>query len=213
MSDDSELLLEHVERRSDEAFRTLVERHSSMVHGVAMRIVRDKLLAEEITQAVFIILARKGAGLRRGTVLAGWLHRTARFVALEALRGEHRRRQKLNHFAQMNDSPQTFSVWDQIAPLLEEAMSHLGARDRDVVVLRYLEEKSFAEVASAIGASEGAVKMRAGRALEKLLWRCPSDTQPDGNLCACPWAECAMKRKFGATGGRISAPFPARLFR
>ncbi|HEY2951196.1 MAG TPA: sigma-70 family RNA polymerase sigma factor [Verrucomicrobiae bacterium] len=168
MSADSELLREHVERGSDEAFRTLVERHSGMVHGAAMRIVQDEHLAEEVTQAVFLILARKGARLRRGTVLAGWLHRTARFVALEALRGEQRRRQKLEHFAQMNDSPLSASVWEQIAPLLEEAMSRLGARDRDVVVLRYLEEKSFAQVASVIGISEGAVKMRAGRALEKL---------------------------------------------
>src|SRR2546427_9906851 len=88
MSDDFELLREHVERGSDEAFRTLVERHSGMVHGAAMRIVRDEHLAEEVTQAVFIILARKGARLRRGTILAGWLHRAARLVALGALRGE-----------------------------------------------------------------------------------------------------------------------------
>ena len=63
------------------AFRTLVERHSGMVHGTALRIVGDEHLAEEVTQAVFILLMRKAAGLRSGTVLAGWLYRTARFDA------------------------------------------------------------------------------------------------------------------------------------
>src|SRR5205809_1516849 len=142
MKDDFELLREHVEQGSDEAFRVLIERHAGMVHGAALRIVREELLAQEVTQAVFIILARKAVRLRRGTVLAGWLYRTARFVALEARRAEHRRQQHHKHFAQMNDSPESGSVWDQIAPLLEEAINRLGEADRDVVVLRFLQERS-----------------------------------------------------------------------
>ena len=168
MPDDFELLRQYVERGSSEAFGALVERHSGMLHGAALRVVRDESLAEEITQAVFIILARKAASLRRGTILPGWLYRTARFVALEALRAERRRQQHLRHFAQLNDSSQTASLWNQIAPLLEEAMNRLGATDRDAVVLRFLEQRSFAEVASALGTSEAAAKMRVGRALEKL---------------------------------------------
>ena len=168
MPDDFELLRQYVERGSSEAFGVLVERHSGMLHGAALRVVRDESRAEEITQAVFIILARKAASLRRGTILAGWLYRTARFVALDALRAERRRQQHLSNFAQLNDSSSTASVWDQIAPLLEEAMNRLGATDRDAVVLRFLEQKSFAEVASALGTSEAAAKMRIGRALEKL---------------------------------------------
>jgi RNA polymerase sigma factor (sigma-70 family) len=168
MPDDFELLREHIVRGSDEAFRTLVERHSGMVHGAALRVVRNEHLADEITQAVFVILARKANGLRHGTILAGWLYRTARFVALEALRTEQRRQQHHQDFARMKDFTQTTSLWDQIAPLLEDAMHRLGAADRDAVVLRFLEEKSFAEVAGALGTSEAAAKMRVGRALEKL---------------------------------------------
>ena len=78
MPDDFELLRQYVERGSSEAFGVLVERHSGMLHGAALRIVRDESRAEEITQAVFVILARKAASLRRGTILAGWLYRTAR---------------------------------------------------------------------------------------------------------------------------------------
>jgi hypothetical protein len=68
----------------------------------------------------------------------------------------------------MNHSLESASVWDQVAPLLEEAMNRLGARERDAVVLRFLEERSFAEVASALGTTEAAAKMRVGRALERL---------------------------------------------
>jgi DNA-binding CsgD family transcriptional regulator len=68
----------------------------------------------------------------------------------------------------MNDDSESTSVWDQVAPLLDEAMTGLGATDRDAVVLRFLEGRTFAEVASALGTSEAAAKMRVGRALEKL---------------------------------------------
>ena len=168
MSDDFDLLRQFAERGSDESFRDLVERHSGMVHGAASRMVRDAQLSEEITQAVFIILARKAHRLRRGTILAGWLYRTTRFVALEARRAEQRRYAYHQQFAQMKNSSETASVWERIAPLLEEAMERLRAPERDAVVLRFLEERSFAEVASLLGTSEAAAKMRVGRALEKL---------------------------------------------
>src|SRR3954453_11297618 len=91
MKDDRELLREYAEGGSDEAFRLIVERHAGMVHGAALRIVREPSFAEEIAQAVFILLARKSASLPRSVVLAGWLHQTTRFVALAALRSERRR--------------------------------------------------------------------------------------------------------------------------
>jgi len=75
----------------------------------------------------------------------------------------------------MKEAPEADSVWNQIAPIFEEAMSRLGTTDRDAVVLRFLEQRSFAEVASALAITEAAAKMRVGRALEKLrsaLTRC-----------------------------------------
>ena len=166
MSEDAALLREYAEGGSEEAFRALVERHSGMVHGAALRIAGREDLAEEITQAVFIILARKAARLRRSTVLPGWLYQTARFVALEALRGERRRLDRTERMTtQANDGA---SVWEQIVPQLDEALGRLGQTDRDAVVLRFLEQRSFAEVAAALRTTEGAAKMRVTRALEKL---------------------------------------------
>ncbi len=187
MRNDAELLREYVERSSEEAFRSLVERHSGMVHGVAMRIARNEPYAEEITQAVFIILARKAAALRLRTVIAGWLYRTARFVALEAMRRERRRLEHEERLMQIEDKDEGSSVWEQVAPRLDEALESLGKTDREAVVLRFLEQRSFAEVALALSTTEAAAKMRVGRALDKLrsvLAQCGVAVPPAALLAA-----------------------------
>ncbi|HEY6228851.1 MAG TPA: RNA polymerase sigma factor [Verrucomicrobiae bacterium] len=165
MADDFELALEFARNGSEEAFRELVERHSGMVHGVAMRVAGEGA-ADEVTQAVFVILARKVGTLREGTVVGAWLHRTARFVALEAVRAEQRRRQKNEAFSMMQNG--TDPLWSEVAPILDSAISKLAEAERSAVVLRFLEGLSFADVARQLGISEGAAKMRVGRALEKL---------------------------------------------
>lgn len=168
MLSDFDLLQDFAERGSEEAFRTLVERHVAMVHGVALRAVQDAHRADDVTQAVFILLARKASRLRRGRILAGWLYRTTRFVAMEAVRAERRRQQHLEDFARMNATSSTSPLWEQLAPLLDEVMARLGDIDRNAIVLRFLEERSFADVGNALGTSEAAAKMRVGRALDKL---------------------------------------------
>jgi RNA polymerase sigma factor (sigma-70 family) len=165
MADDLELLREFAASGAEEPFRALVERHSGMVHGVAMRVAGDAL-ADEVTQAVFIILARKAGTLRDGAVVGAWLYRTARFVALEAVRAEKRRRARNEAFGMSGDESE--KAWRELAPVLDEAVGRLGEAERSAVVLRFFEGQSFSEVATQLGISEAAAKMRVGRALEKL---------------------------------------------
>ncbi len=73
MNDDMKLVREYAARQSEQAFETLVSRNVGLVHSAALRQLRDPHLAEEITQTVFIILARKSGSLNPKTILPGWL--------------------------------------------------------------------------------------------------------------------------------------------
>lgn len=167
---DHELLTQYAQHRSESAFAALVQRHIHLVHSVAWRCTGNPHAAEEITQAVFVILARKAVGLRREVVLSGWLYHTARLTAANYTRAElHRaQREQEAHMQATLEEPATAMAWDQIAPLLEEAMGHLGRQDRDAVVLRYFENKTAPEIAVALNLNEEAAQKRVRRAVEKL---------------------------------------------
>jgi len=169
MSDDLDLVRQYARCQSEEAFAALVSRHVNWVYSVALRQVRDTHLAEEVTQTVFIILARKAGSLGSKTVVSGWLYRTARYAAAKALTLQ-RRRQDREHEAymlsQLNETEA--DAWPGIGRLLDTAMGHLGQPDHNALVLRFFEKRSFRDIGSALGTTEAGAKMRVTRALEKL---------------------------------------------
>jgi len=171
-NDDLALLQEYARSNSEEAFATLVSRYVNLVYSVALRQVRDAHQAEEITQAVFIILARKADSLGDKTILPGWLCRTARYASANALTIQRRRQHREQEIYMQSTSNEAESMheetWNQIAPLLDGALEKLGQKDHDALVLRFFEGRNFREVGAALGASEDAAKMRVNRALEKL---------------------------------------------
>ncbi len=166
LPDDAELLTEYTTRHSEDAFAELVRRHVALVYSAALRQVREPQLAEDVTQAVFIILARKARAVRRHTALSGWLCRVAHFVSRDALRAERRRRHREQAATRMENTADT--DWMQIAPLLDEVVARLNEKDRNAIVLRFYEQKSFGEVGNVLGVDADAAQKRVSRALEKL---------------------------------------------
>jgi RNA polymerase sigma factor (sigma-70 family) len=167
---DHELLAEFARVNSEAAFTELVSRHADLVYSVALRESGNAQSAEEITQAVFVVLARKAGSLSPRISLPGWLHQTSRLTARNYRRGEVRRirREQEAFMESSNTVIEEAASWQSIAPLLDEALGRLGADDRNALVLRFLQGKSLREVGSALGLNEPAAKMRVNRALEKL---------------------------------------------
>src|SRR4051794_24151353 len=169
--DDRQLLSEYVATGSQAAFGELVSRHIDAVYAAARRQVRDPHLAEDVAQAVFIILARKAKSLGPGVIVAGWLINTAYFASMDALKSEGRRKRHEHEAAEMaplfHAAPDTPGFSD-IAPHLDVAMGKLNQKDRGAVALRFLEGKSLREVGVAMGISEEAARKRVSRAVTKL---------------------------------------------
>lgn len=165
--DDPRLLSEYASNGSDEAFSHLVRRHVNMVYASALRRTGDPHLAEEIVQATFIILAKKAAAWKAGTILPAWLHRTAQFVAADALKLK-RRRLKHEQIAARMEPSTAETNWQDVAPLLDDLLVQLREADRTAIILRFFENKSLREVGQALGWSEDTAQKRVARALDKL---------------------------------------------
>src|SRR5437773_6473159 len=119
-SDDMALVREFAASQSEPAFAALVQRHLGLVHSAALRQAGDAHLAEEIAQAVFIILARKARTLGPKTILSAWLYRTTRYAAADALKTRRRRahREQEAYVQSILNESET-DTWRQLAPLLD----------------------------------------------------------------------------------------------
>lgn len=172
MTNDCELLREYATHRTESAFTALVERHLDVVYSAAVREAHgDLALAEDISQLVFSELARQASRVHRHPTLAGWLYTAVRNVAANLRRGNVRRRLREEASSVMNTScspSDSEPAWDEIRPVIDDAMHDLGETDRAAVVLRFFEDRSLREVGEALGLTENAARMRVDRALDKL---------------------------------------------
>lgn len=169
MQPDNELLRQYASAKSEAAFAELVKRHVNLVYSTALRQVGgDAHLAHDVAQTVFTDLARKAASLSKRESLTGWLYTSAYFAAGKMARTEIRRREREEQF--MRDPALTSSDadWEKLRPILDSAMHGLKESDREAVLLRYFENRPYAEVGAQLGINENTARMRVERALEKL---------------------------------------------
>jgi RNA polymerase sigma factor (sigma-70 family) len=170
MTPDSELLRRFAQTNSEDAFAELVKRHVNLVYSAALRQMNgDEHLAKDVAQTVFFDLARKAASLVRRESLTGWLYTSAHFAAAKIVRTENRRRDRERKFMREpihENAPE--ADWEKLRPTLDDAMHELKETDREAILLRYFENRQFAEVGAKFGLNENATRMRVERALEKL---------------------------------------------
>jgi len=171
MIDDAELLCAFAEQASEEAFTLLVERHLGLVyHSALRRLGGDAHRARDVAQQVFSDLAQKAGRLSRHTALQAWLYTSTRYASAQMIRDDRRRNER-ERIAMSDESlrqPSSEADWNAIQPLLDEAMDRLGEKDRQLILKRFFEGASFAELAERFSLSEDAARMRTNRALEKL---------------------------------------------
>jgi RNA polymerase sigma factor (sigma-70 family) len=166
---DRELIRDYVGTGSETAFSTIVERHVDLVYATAWCSVKNSHTAEEITQVVFTILARKGPWLAGDISLAGWLHKTAAFEARAWWRSELRRRAREQTAIEIGTTMKDEnSSLKSLAAELDDALLSLQERDRQAVLLRYFEGRSHREIGDLLNAREDAVRMRIQKALDRL---------------------------------------------
>jgi len=177
MTDDALLLRRYALEGSEPAFQELVQRHLPLVYSAARRQVGgDVHLAEDIAQSVFGELARAAVKLSPETVVAGWLHRTTRFVAAKTVRTEARRRAREAAAALEQDSPAAMDLslndcppdWDALCLHLDAALDKLSETDRDAILLRFFQGLDFRAVGAALNVSDDTAQKRVTRALERL---------------------------------------------
>jgi RNA polymerase sigma factor (sigma-70 family) len=170
MTPDPELLRRFAKTNSQDAFAELVKRHVNLVYSAALRQMNgDEFSAKDVAQTVFSDLARKANSLSRRENLTGWLYTSVHFTAAKIVRTENRRRDREEKFMREpihETAPD--ADWEKLRPTLDDAMHELKESDREAVLLRYFENRQFAEVGAKLGLNENAARMRVERALEKL---------------------------------------------
>ena len=169
------LLRLYAEQSDEGAFSKLVSRHMGWVYSACCRGLKDRHLAEDAAQAVFLTLARRAKNISPKVRLSGWLFKTTRFAVADARKREtrHQRRQELamqrateNH--NENLTATEAQLWDVVAPNMDDALAYLCEKDRQAVVLHFFEGLSFSEMGPILGLSKEGAKKRVSRAIDKL---------------------------------------------
>lgn len=173
MIDDATLLQRYATEHSEEAFAELVRRHLPLVYAAACRRLEGQThRAADICQSVFIALARNASRLSRHPVLTGWLYTATRYAALDAMRTEKRRhaREREAHAMEEISRPDPTAAvnWERLQPFIDQAFDELNDRDREALLLRFFQNRAFAEIGGLLGLSEEATRKRVDRALDKL---------------------------------------------
>jgi RNA polymerase sigma-70 factor (ECF subfamily) len=175
VADSDEGLLARVARGDGAAHRLLFDRYHARVTAFLRRRLADAGLCDEVVSDVFFEVWRSASAWRGESSVASWIFGIAHFKALSARRGlSQGKRAAVIPMADewIERAPDAgaedrFAARDEVRQLLR-ALQALPPGQRDVLKLAFLEDRSYQEVASALGISEANVKTRVNRARARL---------------------------------------------
>jgi len=149
---------------ADANFAEIVREHQAMVYSIGWHLLRDRAVAEELAQDVFLKLHENWNSLESRAHAANWLRR-----AMTQRSIDYSRRARLRPRFALEDVPEPIGPACDADPLmsehLESLIARLPERARQIVVLRYQEDLEPAEIAQLLGVSVGAVKSSLHRSL------------------------------------------------
>lgn len=160
-----EVLLERYSNRGDEvAFSQIVTRYTDAIYSTCLRVLNNRAQAQEATQETFLRLIRRPRAVSRS--LGGWLHRTATHIAIDMIRRDRSRRQRELDYA--TEEPRHASRWDELSPLIDEALLDLPEDARVLLIDHFILGKAQREIVAERGTSPATVSRRMQAALESL---------------------------------------------
>src|SRR6185437_11244689 len=175
MVEEITLLKDYASTGSQSAFTELARRYIDLVYSAARRqVYNDAHAAEDVTQAVFLLLAQKAKSIPVDRPLSSWLMTVTAYCAANARRKRNRRETYEGRAAveakagQRSDRGSDEPDWDRLAPMLDAGIQKLNAVDRDAILLRFMEQKTLRHVGESLGISEEAAQKRVTRAVDKL---------------------------------------------
>jgi RNA polymerase sigma factor (sigma-70 family) len=211
-TDDGALLGAFAREGSESAFRSLVERHSGWVYAAAFRQLRDVHLAEDATQAVFMLLCQRAKKMKPRQKVSGWLFMALGYTVRSILRSRRRRRRHENLAA--IERPASYAP-PPLADDLDAAVTRLSENDRVAILLRFYQGMDFGAMSRALGISDETAKKRVARAIGRLRQRLgasvSADTLTAASSFGAPVALAALNARVShvalsaAAGGAVPA--------
>ncbi|MBL9115690.1 MAG: sigma-70 family RNA polymerase sigma factor [Verrucomicrobiaceae bacterium] len=168
MTTDTQSILHHRHQGDANAFRTLVQLHAGMVYATARRVTQDAALAQDVAQETFLALLKKGD--RRIQSVPAWLHHVAWQKACDLVRRESRRRH-YEALAVEQTADANEATWEQIEPLLDEALSEMDEASRSLIIARYLCGRTQEQIAREQGLSQATISRSLNSSLDQLRER------------------------------------------
>lgn len=168
--DDLDLLRTYRDENDEQAFTELVQRHVDLVYGLAYRSLCDRQLAEDASQRVFTIFARKG---KRQTIrhVSSWLYGATQREVKSMIRSESRRQSREREAferAMLVQATGNHESIEEMSGVVSSALKRLSEKDQQALFLRFYEGQEFREMGVTLGVEERAAQKRVYRAMERL---------------------------------------------